>query len=312
MERRLPLHKAQVALTPEQRYEAREAMRGRTSDSAEDHLDEGHGSRYEVFEETACPTCGQTLHGIHRVRPNGSVDPRAASYDDNPDEAEETADRRNAESALKSLAKAGTDLATREQGVMVALYPDPKVARSLAIPGGDPPDQLHVTLGYFGKVDDLSTAQQNRLVNITHHLANLIGGFPLEGRVSGLGYFQNPASDQEVLYASVDVPGLNSVYEWLLRQCRAAGLPMSGDHGFQAHVTLKYQPVGTPRPKRGTPLPPLHFTPGSLVCKIGETKHTFEPGDTECPACGLEECGCIEMADTHKSFRYFVARNPLV
>jgi hypothetical protein len=64
---------------------------------------------------------------------------------------------------------------------MVALDPDPKVARSLAIPGGESPKEIHLTLGFFGADDDLSTAQQSALKNLTHQLATKLAGFPLEG-----------------------------------------------------------------------------------------------------------------------------------
>jgi 2'-5' RNA ligase len=39
---------------------------------------------------------------------------------------------------------------------MVALYPPPATAEQLALDGGDPPEELHVTLAFLGKQQDLA------------------------------------------------------------------------------------------------------------------------------------------------------------
>lgn len=200
-----------------------------------------------------------------------------------------------------------TDDDTRVHGVMVAFVPDTKIAKTLALPGGDSHEQLHLTLAYFGKEDDLTKAEKNCLKNLVHRLINLIDNFELTGRISGLGFFENPDSTQECLYASVDIPGLNSVYHWVLAESRRKGLPMRGDHGFTAHITLKYQPVGTSRPKRRTPLPEIQFGCSNLICKIGKETYKWDrPGDTECSDCGHEDCICIENQDYGKNFSSFI------
>lgn len=46
----------------------------------------------------------------------------------------------------------------KSTGGMIALYPSPESARKLAVPGGEPIDDLHITLVYFGEdVSELSS-----------------------------------------------------------------------------------------------------------------------------------------------------------
>lgn len=56
-------------------------------------------------------------------------------------------------------------------GAMLALVPSAEDAARLAIPGGEPADELHVTIGYYGQATELSEEQRNRIVQVAKALA---------------------------------------------------------------------------------------------------------------------------------------------
>lgn len=119
--------------------------------------------------------------------------------------------------------------------VMIALYPSAEVAQQLALEGGEHVDELHVTLAFLGKANEIKERHAE--------LAALVQQFaaahaPLTGEVSGLGLFT--AGPQPVTYASVDVPGLPHFRQELVNALEAAGFPVSKNHGYTPHMTLAY------------------------------------------------------------------------
>jgi 2'-5' RNA ligase len=149
------------------------------------------------------------------------------------DEAVPTLEQRAAAAAevhYSRLLEAGAPV----DGAMVALYPPTHVAERLALSGGEPPEQLHVTLAYLGKAARLR--ELGRLRSVVAGCAAAMP--PLTGVISGLGLFT--AGEKPVTYASVDVPGLPERREALVAALRASGYPVSGEHGFTPHITLAY------------------------------------------------------------------------
>jgi len=67
-------------------------------------------------------------------------------------------------------------------GAMIALVPSDADVKRLTVDGGEPQDQLHVTLVYLGEADDISTNARNKLVE---RLKNVLGG---RGTVAGEGF----------------------------------------------------------------------------------------------------------------------------
>jgi HK97 family phage portal protein len=142
---------------------------------------------------------------------------------------DEVAKRRRHKRRDGVLAKAAD-----RQGAMVALYPAPHVAEALAQPGGEPPDQLHLTLAYLGDAADIEDEQG--LLAVVEGWAAATP--PLSGHVSGVGQFT--AGPDPVTYASADLPGLPDARQRLVDQLDRAGYPASGEHGFTPHITLAY------------------------------------------------------------------------
>lgn len=78
-------------------------------------------------------------------------------------------------------------------GAMIALVPTDADAERLAVPGGEPIDELHVTLRYLGDAVDFNPQQQASLIESVRHY---VDGMPsVEGNLSGLAMF-NPDGDE--------------------------------------------------------------------------------------------------------------------
>ncbi len=127
------------------------------------------------------------------------------------------------------------------EGAMVAVFLEPDVAAKLAVEGGEPASDLHVTLAYFeaGGGDAVDwTAIHDLVANIgKKHL-------PLYGAVQGRGEFY-AAGNAKVHWASPDVPGLGALREELVAALDLAGFTVRQDHGFTPHITLQYDEAGT-------------------------------------------------------------------
>lgn len=171
-------------------------------------------------------------------------------------------------------AKAGPGGAPVNTGVMVALYPDAKTASALALDGGEPSTELHVTLAYLGKAVDL--ANPDALAAAVQMFASSAPA--LDGEVSGIGRF-TAADDEHVLYASVDVPALPSFRERLVAVIEAAGVEVNKAHGFTPHMTLSYIDPEDPTPELIPDAVPLHFD--SIYLVVGEHVERFRLLGTE-------------------------------
>lgn len=144
---------------------------------------------------------------------------------------------------------------------MVALYPPAGAAKKIAVPGGLPASDLHVTLAYLGK--DLTPAQVETARTVVAAVAK--EHTPLSGSVGGLGQF--PAGDDGVPhYAPVDVPNLAEMRDRLVQRLTDAGVPVAVDHGFTPHMTLTYLKDGTEPPQ---PVKATKVSFGALVVKHG-------------------------------------------
>lgn len=150
----------------------------------------------------------------------------------------------------------GADL----EGVMVALYPSPKLAKKLAIPNGEPAEQIHCTLLYF--VD--KAADRDDWDTLTPALTEVCSTHKvLHGKLAGFGRFQN--SDSDVLWASPDVPGLVELRMDLLKAAEDAGFEVNKEHMFTPHLTLAYLERKDPTPIVNTEKESLDFQDVLLV-----------------------------------------------
>lgn len=174
--------------------------------------------------------------------------------------------------ALNAAAPLATDpllaLGLREEeentGAMVALFPDPKLAKKLALPGGDPPEQLHVTLAFLGEAEDLDFEKAKAAVEAWAKTAP-----PMKGTLSGIGHF-DIGKGKLVTYRSVDLPDLPAPREALVEALDGAGVPPKRDHGFTPHMTLQTGPKLRRPPVKQQP---ISFA--SVTLAWGGERHEF-------------------------------------
>ena len=153
-------------------------------------------------------------------------------------------------------------------GIMVALYPSPEVQAALALDGGEPADEIHLTLCYLGDASTYPYAA--KLKGIVAQWAKEQPS--LSGEVQGLGIWGKPG--EFVLWASPDVNGLAAARYELIRRLTAAGCLGKQDHDFTPHLTLSYCET-LPSPLPDVPRLPLHFSEVHVVQAGNRTAYRF-------------------------------------
>lgn len=152
-------------------------------------------------------------------------------------------------------------------GVMVALYPSPELAAQIAAMDGVemPAEALHVTLTYAGKVDALTDLQVAGAIVAAQRVA--VYNEPLTGTINGLGRFNaSPSSDgKDVIYAVIDVPGLDDLRSSLGDCLEEYGIEPSETHGYNPHMALAYIEAGAESPIATMPTLPLQFNAISVA-----------------------------------------------
>jgi len=167
-------------------------------------------------------------------------------------------------------------------GVMVALYPSAEMAAQIAQSMAGvtmPPEELHVTLAYLGSVDALTDAQIAGAILAAKKVATY--SEPLTGTINGVGRFNaSQSSDgQDVIYAVVDLPGLDDVRQWLNKCMDEYEIEPVKNHGYTPHMTLAYIDSGSPSPVSLMPTMPITF--GAISVSVGGKRVDF-------PMLGME------------------------
>jgi len=131
----------------------------------------------------------------------------------------------------------------KDPGVMIAIKVIEPVASQLAIKDGNTPDQIHCTLAYLGKLSTVSS----QLIVVKQLLKAMADySAAMTGKINGLGRFgANESSDnKEVIYATLDCPGLAALRTDLISSLKSAGVGVTTDHDFTPHITLSYVEPG--------------------------------------------------------------------
>lgn len=166
----------------------------------------------------------------------------------------------------------------QHDGIMIAFFVDPGVAKQLAIPGGEKAEDLHVTLAYLGDA--------NRDPDVLTQLKDLVGQFAqihdsISGQIGGIGRF-TPSEHSDNLspvVALVNVPGLQS---WRRRLADALDLysfDIADDFDFLPHITLAYIGPDDPSPVHTIEALPLTFD--TLWLCIGDERIPYKLGKQE-------------------------------
>ncbi|MFJ8446842.1 phage portal protein [[Kitasatospora] papulosa] len=155
-----------------------------------------------------------------------------------------------------------------EGAAMVALFPSADVAKKLAVDGGLPAEELHITLAYLG--ENLSTEQQAAAALV---VAGVAAQHEMRaGSVGGLGHFPTGPDEAAPYFATVDVPGLAELRHRLVDALAAAGIEVESGHGFTPHMTLAYVADGHAAPE---PVPPTAVGFTDLTLAVGSDRTAY-------------------------------------
>lgn len=139
-------------------------------------------------------------------------------------------------------------------GGVVIVVPVPEAAaKRLAVPGGLPPSQLHLTLAHIMGSADWRALDRSRRQSIEGLVAGATaavaaGSRPLHLSVVGSGTWWTP--EGECHWAAVDAPGLDDLRHRLVEALGSAlsgtSAEVSRDHSWTPHITIGYDLAEAP------------------------------------------------------------------
>lgn len=160
------------------------------------------------------------------------------------------------------------------RSTMLAFWLPADVAKAIAIspddlPEAEPPDQLHLTLAYFGKLPKVPLPKWTKAIQ---KLCDRTP--PITAKLGAWGRF--PASEssdnKDVIWAGVDAPGLIELRQELIELSTKLDLEAYGNHGYTPHITLAYIPPS----KEFTPeIEPLEVVLDRVALTIGTAQYSF-------------------------------------
>lgn len=127
-------------------------------------------------------------------------------------------------------------------GTFVAFWLHSDEAEQLAVAGGEPPTNLHVTLCYLGDVPEQTVRLASRIIE---QIAATRG--PIEARIGGVATF-----DEECQVYLLDSAALTGFRAELVVALDAHGIVVDDTHGFTPHITIMYDGAEIPAPALGT------------------------------------------------------------
>lgn len=165
-----------------------------------------------------------------------------------------------------------------DPGVMIALRLPTNSAEAMAVANGEPAARLHVTLAYLGRLSMVGT---DGLVRAREAVARAAYESPiLRGLISGIGRFAGSESsdNKDVIYASVDVPGLLEFRRRVVNELECSGVMIKNNHEFTPHITLSYVEPGAPTPRMtdAVRLRDVYFD--KVVLSINDSDTAYELG----------------------------------
>ncbi|MGW9067845.1 ADP-ribosyltransferase-containing protein [Streptomyces yangpuensis] len=179
----------------------------------------------------------------------------------------------SATSRFRQLLQTEAAAVDHSDGIMVALLPPADVADELAHEGGQPPEDLHITLAYLGNTSDYSERQLAVLPQLVSAWA--VRQKPVSMRTGGVGKFANPHKGQHVLYAAIDVYGGAQLHSNLASYLEGHGYRLPSEHGWTPHMTLRY----VDQHFRFMPhVPERRWTANAIYTYVGSTRHEARLG----------------------------------
>lgn len=156
-------------------------------------------------------------------------------------------------------------------GVMIAFMLPKAIASRLTMDGGEDTDELHVTVLYLGKSEDI---EDDKLEELKSQLETFCSQYtPLKGTIGGYGRFPATESSdgKDVLIGLVDVARLEALREAVIKLVTKIGIAPVLNHGYTPHVTIAY--VDPSYDKEFKPFSKsIPLTIDGLTCSIGNDR----------------------------------------
>lgn len=141
------------------------------------------------------------------------------------------------EDAASTTLTAAADVA---EGAMIALVPSQADLERLAIPGGEPVDQLHLTLVYLGDAVEIDQTTRDEFIAWARDMASVWTG--VQGDGFAPAWF-NPTGEEPCLTLVCSGPDLAEMHETALADATDI-IDLPDQHEpFIPHVTLAYAAV---------------------------------------------------------------------
>jgi 2'-5' RNA ligase len=151
---------------------------------------------------------------------------------------------------------------------MIALYPPLDVAQDLAVDGGLPPEEMHVTVAYLGDTADIDVDVLREVV------AQLAERQPFTVQLAGHARFTG--GDKDVIVALADSPDLEDLRRDTLDALYERGIEIPRDHGYTSHCTLTYIDPDDEAPLDRLDAQTVEFTTLAAVHGTDRTDFTLE------------------------------------
>lgn len=166
------------------------------------------------------------------------------------------------------------------RGVAVVLPLPAAVAVEMATNGGEKPEDLHLTLAYFGDAEGVSPERLAAIRTVVAAWAARTA--PVAATLGGIGRFFAPDGELDPVYLSVDAPSLLGMRDALVRALADAGVTASHVHGFVPHVTLVYVDQSTGVTLSNNPgQPNAKLTFAEVAVWSGDTREAFPLGGVQ-------------------------------
>jgi 2'-5' RNA ligase len=178
---------------------------------------------------------------------------------------------------------------------MIALFLPQSVGRKFL--QGDsqalPLNELHLTIAYLGKAENLSHQQKKN----AHYLTRMIAGiYPaMKGAINGYGRFCNGDDDGDPFFIVPDLPLLPELRHDIINSLKVEDINHASDHGFVPHITLTYLPHAEQNPFDALEKTPIIFPVISLVLGDERFDYPFASADNS-PLCKAD---LIELVTKH-------------
>lgn len=173
----------------------------------------------------------------------------------------------------RRVAKAG-----EHTGAAVMLYPSLADAQALAVPGGEPPDELHVTLVFLGDASEIDEPTRQAILDTVRTWSEFDPfTLALEPKLA-IFHGDRDGDGKDPLIAKVEpTQTFLRARELLVGMLRRRGAPIDTTFtDYKPHLTLAYVPTGDADPVGAPKLDTL--TLGEVVVAFGDDVHPFRLG----------------------------------